>query len=254
MPLKIRFGDDEFIDREELSVSEFYKRMADSDELPGTAAPPPGAFETAFQRLAADGADSVVCINISSGVSATIEAAQQAAKSLDGEVDVRVVDSLAVSGGIATMVLEAAAAARSGADADEVVRLSENLARRTHVLGALDTLDNLIKGGRIGRARGMAGSVLSIKPVVDFSTGVVEEAAKPRTRKKALRWLADKVHSYGDVEHLTLCHGEAPDVDEMIDLLAEHHDRDAITTRLLGPVVGTHAGARVMGVSFAEPA
>ena len=252
VPLKIRFGDQEFVDRDELSVSEFYKRMAETDDLPGTAAPSPGAFDTAFRKLAADGASTVVCINISSGVSATIEAAQQAAKGLEGEIDVRVLDSRALTGGQANICIQAANAARGGASADDVVALTGDLARRTHMLGALDTLENLMKGGRIGRARGMAGSVLSIKPVIDFSSGEVEEAAKPRTRKRALLWLRDHVRSFGKVESLQICHGEAPDVEEMLDLLAEDHDRDAIEVRLLGPVVGTHAGSRIMGISFVE--
>jgi DegV family protein with EDD domain len=116
--------------------------------------------------------------------------------------------------------------------------------------GALNTLDNLLKGGRIGRAQALAGSMLSIKPVVDFSTGEVHEAAKPRTRKKSLLWLRDKVAEFDGIENLSVLHGMADDVDTMVDLLATDHDRSAIRLGLIGPVVGTHAGPGVIGVTF----
>ena len=253
VPLTIRFGSEELEDRTDLTVEAFYDRLAKSPVLPETAAPAPGSFEAAFRRQRDAGAEAVVCINLSSDLSATMQSAQNAARALEGEIDVRVVDSRSITSGLGTQVLLAAEAAARGASADDIVALVEDLARRTHVVGALDTLDNLKKGGRIGNAQALLGSLLSIKPIVDISSGAVEEAGKARTRRKALLELRDKVFAGGDVEHLCVTHGFAPEVDDMLDLLAERYPREQIRVGHIGPVIGTHGGPRVMGVTWVEP-
>ena len=154
--------------------------MASSEDLPQTAAPAPGAFQEVFRRRFAEGADAIVCINLSSGVSATMESSELAAREVDG--DVRVVDSRSVTAGLGVMVQAAAQAAARGASTDEVVTLVEGMRDRTRVFGAIDTLENLKKGGRIGNAQALLGSMLSIKPLIDISSGVVEEAGRQRTR------------------------------------------------------------------------
>ncbi|MEO6317742.1 MAG: DegV family protein [Acidimicrobiales bacterium] len=253
VPLSIRFGSDEYEDRSELSVEAFYEKLAAADALPETAAPAPGKFEAAFRRQQEAGADAVICVNISSDLSATMQSAQNAARSAEGNLDVRVVDSRSITSGLGTQVLLAAQAASDGASADQVVAMVESFATRTHVFGALDTLDNLKKGGRIGGAQALLGSLLSIKPIVDISTGKVEEAGKARTRKRALEVLRDKVAEAGAVEHLCVTHGLAPEVDQMLDLLAPLYPRDEIRVGHIGPVIGTHGGPRIVGVTWIDP-
>lgn len=253
VPLTIRFGDDEFTDGVELSPADFYARMAREDRLPETAAPAPGAFDAAFRRLADEGATAVVCLNLSSQLSATMSSAQNAAQGLEGEIDVRVLDSRSITAGLGLQVVEAARAAEAGRSAAEVVELIEELRERVHVYGALDTLDNLRKGGRIGGAQAMLGSILSIKPVIDISTGAVEEAAKPRTRRKAIEWLRDKTLSFGAVEHVHVMSGLAPDTDVLVDLLCPPLRRDDVSVVTIGPVIGSHGGPRVIGTCFAAP-
>ena len=254
VPLTIRFGSEELEDRTELSVEAFYDKLAASSVLPETAAPAPGKFEAAFRRQQEAGADAVVCINLSSGLSATMQSAQNAARALEGTLDVRVVDSRSITSGLGTQVLLAAKAAEAGASADDVQALVEGLATRTHVIGALDTLENLKKGGRIGNAQALLGSLLSIKPIVDISSGTTEEAGKARTRKKALEVLRDMVAAAGPVEHLCITHGLAPEVDQMLDLLAPLYPRDEIRVGVIGPVIGTHGGPRVLGLTWIAPA
>ncbi len=250
VPLKIRFGDDEFVDREELSVADFYRRMATSDVLPQTAAPPPGAFEAAFRSLAAEPDTSgIVCIDLSSALSATMQSAENAARAVEG-VDVRVVDSRSITGGLGAMVIAAARAGAAGATVDDIVALVDDLSRRTRVYGTLDTLENLKKGGRIGNAQALLGTMLSIKPCVDLSSGSVEEAGRQRTRKKALAWLRDKVAADAPVESLTVIHGQCEDLPEFLDMLATVVDRSSISVNTLGAVIGTHGGPRVMGVCY----
>jgi DegV family protein with EDD domain len=116
--------------------------------------------------------------------------------------------------------------------------------------GMLDTLDNLVKGGRIGKAQGLVGNMLSIKPVLDMGTGEVHEAAKPRTKKKGLVWLRDKVLEFGDgVENLWVMAGDLADGDELLALLQASYD-GPIQKGRIGPVIGTHGGPGVLGVSF----
>jgi DegV family protein with EDD domain len=253
VPLSIRFGAEEFEDGTELTVEAFYDKLATSADLPETAAPAPGKFEAAFRRQAEAGADSIVCINLSSGLSATMQSARNAATAFEGDVPVHVIDSRSITSGLGTQVLLAARAGADGATEAEVLDLVKDLVARTHVFGALDTLDNLKKGGRIGGAQALLGSLLSIKPILDISSGEVEEAGKARTRRKALEALRDKVVEQGTVEHLHITHGFATDVDAMVDLLADHHPRDQIEIGHIGPVIGAHGGPRVMGVTWLDP-
>jgi fatty acid kinase fatty acid binding subunit len=254
VPLSIRFGNDEYTDRVDLSVEDFYAKMATSSALPETAAPSPGAFEAAFRRQAEAGADAVVCVNLSAGLSATMQAAENAAKAVGSDLDVRVLDSKSITAGLGTMVKLAAQAAQDGGDADSIVALVDDLASRTRVLGTLDTLENLKKGGRIGAAQSLLGSMLSIKPMLDLTGGTVKPAGRIRTRRKALEWVRDQVLELPVVEHLTVIHSMAPDVDQLLDLLSARYDRDSVAVATIGPVVGTHGGPRMLGVTWLDPA
>jgi DegV family protein with EDD domain len=253
VPLSIRFGSEEYTDRRDLSVDDFYKKMATSDELPETAAPSPGAFEQAFRNAIAGGADGILCLNLSSQLSATMQSAQNAAQSV-GDVPIRVVDSRTITSGLGTQVMLAAKAAADGADLDAVTALVEDLITRTRVFGTLNTLENLKKGGRIGGAKALLGSVLSIKPIVDISTGAVEEAGKARTRRKAFQSLRDRIRADGAVEHLAIVHGLAADIDDFLEMLHADFAADTIRVGVIGPVIGTHGGAEVVGATWLVPA
>jgi DegV family protein with EDD domain len=249
VPLSIRFGSEEFVDRVTLSPQQFYDRMASSPTLPETSAPAPGAFEKVFREALDDGADGIVCINLSGDLSATIQSAQNAARALDG-APIRIIDSRTVTGGLGSQVVAAARAARDGATVEQVVTLVDDLVLRTRVFGALDTLDNLKKGGRIGGAQALIGGLLSVKPIIEVRDGVVHEAGKPRTRGKALRALVDKLKSAGPVENVYVLHGLAPDADELVSLVAEVIPRDQLTLGIIGATIGTHGGPRLAGITF----
>jgi DegV family protein with EDD domain len=256
VPLSIRFGDDEFIDREQLTVAEFWSRCAAMSTLPETAAPAPGQFEAAYRRLAADGASGIVVVSLSRGLSATIQSAELAARSINDDdsldLDVRVVDSRTVTMGIGTIAIACAKAAAGGASLDEVQALAERLAERTRVFAALDTLDNLKKGGRIGGAKAFLATALSIKPIIDVTGGVVTEAGKQRTRTKALAHLVERFKGYGDrVENLAVLHADCSDVDTFVDMLRPYYDGEILIGEI-GPVIGTHGGRGTIGVAFHE--
>ncbi|HEV3133710.1 MAG TPA: DegV family protein [Acidimicrobiia bacterium] len=249
VPLTIRFGKEELVDRKELSTDEFWRRLAESDVLPETSAPSAGAFEAAFRRLIGDGATGIVCINLSSKLSATMQSAQVAAQAVQAECPVVVVDSLMVSMGLGTLCLTAARRAADGDSLESIVSNVTDRRNRSKLYGTLDTLEFLKKGGRVGNARALLGSMLAIKPVLEVRDGEVEEAGKVRTRSKALRLLVDRVKE-GPFENLAVLHGNAPDLDELLDLLEPLAPREEILIGQIGPVIGTHAGPRVIGVTF----
>ena len=178
--------------------------MAESDLLPSTAAPSPGAFEAAFKRCQEAGADGVICINLSLALSATGQAAQLAADAFSEIFPVKCIDSKSITSGLGTIVRRAAAAAANGQSMDEIEALVENLTRRTRIFATLDTLENLKKGGRIGGATAMVGTMLQFKPCLDLSSGEVVEAGRQRTRKKSLLWLREILENAGSVEDLCL--------------------------------------------------
>jgi DegV family protein with EDD domain len=250
VPLSIRFGDQEFVDRRDLTPKEFWARCAASPVLPETAAPSPGAFEEAFRAAVGAGATGIVCINLSADLSATFQAAELAAKAVADEVPIKVIDSRTLTMGLGNLCLSAARVAEAGGSLEEVVADVERRIPLTRTYAALDTLENLKKGGRIGGAQAMLGSMLSIKPIIDITGGKVEQEAKQRTRSKSLRYLAEKVASHSGIENLAVMHGDAPDLEEMLDLLAAHFPREQIVVGDLGAVIGAHGGPRTMGVTF----
>lgn len=248
VPLAIRFGDEEFVDREELTTAEFWARCTTSPTLPTTAAPAPGRFELAYRRLLDDGAEGIVVIALSGELSATLQSATIAAEQIDA--DVRVVDSRTISLGVGTIALACARAAADGASIDEVERLAIDLVGRTRVVGALDTLENLKKGGRIGNARALLGTALSIKPIIEVRGGRVEEAGKQRTRSKALRLLLERVREdAGRIGELAVLHADCSDVDHFVEMLHEIHPGEIVVGEI-GPVIGAHAGRGTIGVAY----
>jgi len=256
VPLSIRFGDEEFIDRDELTVAEFWNRCVNMSTLPETAAPAPGQFETVYRRLAADGATGIVVVSLSGALSATIQSAELAARAVneDGDIDVRIVDSRSVSMGIGTIAIACARLAAEGGAIDEVEALASDLSERTRVFAALDTLDNLKKGGRIGGAKAFVATALSIKPIIDVTGGVVSEAGKQRTRSKALAHLVERFKSYeGPIEDLAVLHADCSDIDVFVEMLQPHYDGEILVGEI-GPVIGTHGGRGTIGVAFHESA
>ena len=248
VPLSIRFGSEEFVDGATLSSDEFWRRCKSSDILPETSAPSPGAFQEAFTRTAGDGYDGIVCINLSGALSATYQSAKAAADAVSDQVQVRVIDSRSVTMGQGLIALAAAESAAGGASLDEVEAVAQGRIERTLVFGAIDTLEHLEKGGRIGGARALLGSLLSIKPVVQVVDGVVEEESKQRTRSRQLKYLADKVHGMGGVERVAICNGAANDLEDLLKLLGEVDAKYPLEVVNLGPVVGTHTGPGTIGV------
>jgi len=250
VPLTIRFGAEELVDRQELSIKEFWDRVITGPDTPETAAPSPGTFQEAFLDAAEAGRDGVLCVTISSRLSATYQAASTAAAAVADRLPVRVVDTLSVTMGQGLLVLAAADLAAEGRALDDLAAAVEDLKTRTYVYGVVDSLDYLRRGGRIGGAAHLVGSLLSIKPVIEVRDGVVEVESKQRTRSRSLQYLAGKALGAGRLERLAVANGIAPDLDEVLGMLHDAHSDHELVLSDLGPVVGSHAGPGSVGVCF----
>ncbi len=248
VPLSIRFGDEEFVDGKDLTTKEFWARCKASPVLPETAAPSPGAFQEAFKTAAAEGYDGVLSLSLSGGVSATFQAATAAAKAVADTIDVRALDSRSMTMGLGLMVLDLADMASAGADLDALEARVVELVPRTSVFGAVENLEHLSKGGRIGGAKALLGSVLSIKPVVTLVDGEVAEESKQRTRGRSLQYLADKALTSPPLSRIAVAHGDAADIDDFLALLKDLSCEHPIVVSDLGAVIGTHTGPGTIGI------
>ena len=250
VPLSVRFGDIEYIDRTTITATEFWSKCAASATLPETAAPSPGSFEETYRSLAAEGATAIVVVALSSDLSATMQSAELAARAVAPGVDVRIVDSRNASMGLGLTVLACAELAKTGASADEVVARAQSVIPRTRVFAALDTLDNLKKGGRIGGAKAMLATVMSIKPLISITNGLVGEAGKQRTRSKALAYLVDILRNQEvPIERLSILNAQCSDIDAFVAMVKEVYSGEIIVGDI-GAVIGTHAGQGTIGVAF----
>ena len=250
VPLTIRFGEEEFTDGVDLSSAEFWKRCRTSPRLPETAAPAPGAFADAYARAEAEGCDGVVVITLSSALSATHQAAAVAADTFGGAVPVEVVDSKMVTATQGLLCLDAAELAATGASAAAVAERVRGRIADAGLVGVIDTMDHLVKGGRVGGAKALVGSLLSVKPILSIRDGVVVEDGRQRTRARALEHLATRAAAAAPFDWLAVAGGDAKDLDVVVERMAGVATAHSLLVTEIGPVVGTHAGPGIIGVCW----
>ena len=248
VPLDIHFGDETLRDHLDITSSAFLERLVSSPVLPTTSQPPPDRFAAVFRDAIAAGHD-VLCVTISAGLSGTFNSAMLAA----GECEpgrVRVLDStlVAIPGGY--VAVTAAEAARDGADLAECMAVATSVLGRSRYYAALDTLEYLHRGGRIGRARMLVGSLLSIKPIVTMQDGVIQPVERVRTWRKAMERLGDLAAEQrrGGIERMAVMHtGNPDDAERLAERLRGIAPGIPITFGELGPVVTTYAGPGLVG-------
>lgn len=254
VPLKVMIGDETFLDWVELEPEEFYQRLGSSPVLPKTSQPTPAEFSAVYEDLAAQGCESIVSVHLTSALSGTVSSATIAAET--APVPVHVIDTHKVTQAFALVVRATAEAADSGLDGDAVAARATAVAESMRLFFVLDTLDYLVKGGRAGKAQGLAASLLNIKPVLTMnSEGIIEPFKKVKGRKKALAELAahvaDDARQNGRMR-LALLHGCTEDCagDLRAELEASGADVEIIGVGMVGSVVGTYAGPGSVGCGY----
>jgi DegV family protein with EDD domain len=248
VPLLVTFGDETFEAGKNLSIEEFWQRMTAPDApFPKTAACSPGSFQSTYQRLFDEGAESIVSVHVSDTLSGTIKAAQVARASMPSR-DIQIVDSMSASMGEGILAEMGVQMANAGSSATEI---AEALTRRRddlHIYLALETLEYLKRGGRISGARAAIGTLLSVKPIIEVKAGQVDTADRVRTRGKARERLIELLTSR-PIERLALLHTTNAGVDEFADEItkAAGLDRSAVTIDIVGASVGPHVGPGCVG-------
>jgi DegV family protein with EDD domain len=233
-----------------LSPDAFLEQLAQATEPPTTAAPPVERFVAAFERLA-DDHDAIVVVGASSRLSETVAMATRAAAAVAARIPVEVVDSRSASMGLGFQALRAADLATVGLPAPAIAERLRAETDRYPVLFALDTLDYLERGGRVGRAASLIGGMLQLKPLLWLDEGQVVPLERTRTRQRALAGLVDFVRDLPAVERIAVLHGADADVaDELAGAIAATgFPRDQIVSTRIGPVIVTHTGPGALGVA-----
>ena len=248
VPLNVHFGDEVFRDHVDLSADEFFRRLKASSQLPRTSQPSVGAFEEAFRKLR-DGGDEIVSVHLSSKVSGTYNSALMAAQSVGGGIEV--VDSLSTSMALGFMALEGAKLAKAGRDRAAVAAHLRALVPKGRVTCVVDTLTYLERGGRIGKARALLGSLLNVKPILQLKDGEVVPVGRARGRPQALSRLVELLERDGKVAQLAIMHGAAQaDAEELRDRVASRYPGLDIMLTETGAVLGTHTGPGVIGFTY----
>ena len=247
VPLTVRFGDEEFLDGMDITSEQFFKRLQREQATPSTAAPAPGQFREVYERLITDGATAIVSIHISSKLSATYEAARQAAEGLS--VPVLLVDSGLFSLGTGVGVIEAAKAAAAGRTAEEVQAVAADTFRRTHVFVTLETLEYLRRGGRLSRGQEIVGTLLKVKPILAAQDGEVAAIGRIRTKQKAVEDILSRVADLRPWAYSFVVHATTPDELAYIsDRYRGLSPETPVITGRMTPVIGVHAGPGGLGI------
>lgn len=256
LPLKVIFGDQEYNDAVDMTHREFYERLVECDTIPTTSQVPPGDFADACQKVVAAG-DTAVIVTISGKLSGTYQSAVIAASDFSGQI--YVVDSQSVSLGVRILVQHGLALRDQGFSAGEIAAVLDSIKNKIHVMALLDTLEYLKKGGRISSAVALAGSLLSIKPVVAAEDGAVVMVGKARGSRQGnnlLRQLIDKCGGINFDMPFCLAYSGLSDalLQKYITDSAELWEgkTDALPIATIGCTIGTHAGPGAVAIAFFE--
>ena len=256
LPLKVFFGQKEYRDAVDLSHKEFYEKLVESDELPTTSQISPAEFADAMEEVVSAG-DEALVITLSSRLSGTYQSAMIAAADFEGKVFV--VDSLNVSLGMRLLVQRGITLVEQGLSAAEIARQLDEEKEKIRVMALVDTLEYLKKGGRIGAATALAGSLLSIKPVIALEDGAVVMVGKARGSKQGNNLLRQLVEKCGGIDFdRPFCVAYSGLTDTMMnkyiidsaELYRGHESQ--LQTASIGCAIGTHAGPGAVAVAFFE--
>jgi DegV family protein with EDD domain len=250
VPVHIHFGTKDYLDGIDIIPNEFFKMIASSESFPTTSQPSVGQFIEEFKN--SDNPDGILSIHVSSKVSGTFNAAKQASDQSNLSGPINIIDSLQVSITQGFAVMRAAAAAAAGKNLQEVSNIVQETCNRATMFGLIDTVDYLVKGGRLSKTAGLIGSLLNIKPIIVTRNGEVVQYAKTRSFTKSLRSISSKLESDSDLEEIGIMYTTDPIIatefaDSISDLLP-NGKKPYISQ--LGSALGAHMGPGGLGVGI----
>jgi len=252
LPLTIHLAQKNLRDGVDVTAQDFSARLLHTSTPPTTSAPTQRQFEEAFTELTKGGGE-VVAIHVSSKLSQTFRNATRAAAPLLGRSKIVVIDSQLITTGLGMLVTAAAQAAADGAPLDDVVKLVRGMIPRIYIGFFVETLDFLERGGRIGKAQAMLGTMLNIKPLLILEEGEIVALEKVRTRAKAIEKLVEFISEFTRIERMVILHSTTPeDVNLLIEQINLVLPNMNITVDQYGPVTATHLGPNALGVVVYE--
>ena len=249
VPLTVIFGTDQFLDGVELSNSEFFQKLETDPNHPSTSQPSPEAFVKTYEKLLKKGFE-ILSVHVSAKLSGTINSAEQAIKSLDTN-KIKIVDTGTASMAQGLVAMSAARAAKNAKSLDELADMAKTTAKKTNVYVAMDTMEFLKRGGRIGKARAMLGSILNIKPIITTDNGEIVPHSRARTIKKAISSMINDMGDKNQIVEVAVLHSTTPDLakDVLTQIDAQNLNNPGTITEI-GPVVGTHAGPGCLAIAY----
>lgn len=252
VPLSVNFEDESFLDKVELSTSDFFKKLAASKKLPTTTLVSPGAFVEAFSEILLEG-DQVLGLFIASELSGTYDSARMA-KNMIGSDNIYIVDTKSACLGSFALILEAIKLVEQNKTIEEVVEELEKVKGNIVVVAALDTLKYLEKGGRLSKGQAVVGTFLNIKPIIAVKDGKIEVIEKIRGKNKTIKWFDEWIEKNNfDLSDKTvlLFHGDALEQLKVLrETIEKKYNIKNIIEQEIGAVIGTHAGPGVLGIGF----
>jgi DegV family protein with EDD domain len=249
IPVLVRFGEETYRDGIDMTTDQFYERLVHSKVMPVTSVPSLDSFARTYARLAEE-TDEIIAIMLSAKLSGIYNAALQSAGLVEGKCRIKVVDSKLAVMAQGFIVIEAARAAQAGASLDEVLEIVNRNIPRADMRAALDTLEYLQRGGRIGKAQAFMGSMLKINPIITLKDGLVEPVNRVHSRAKAIDALYNFAAGYSHIDELAVEEAACPgDGDLLVERLSAVFPRERILRSRTTPVIGTHAGPGLLLVA-----
>jgi DegV family protein with EDD domain len=250
VPVYLRFGDEVFHDRVDITEDEFYIRLLRDPIHPSTTQPSPQDFTDVYKKLAQE-ADGIISIHVSSKLSGTCNSAIRGKEIVERKCPIEVIDSQVVTMGLGQLAIAANTLAKSGKSLQQVVAEVKKMIPGIHVLALLDTLKYLALGGRIGKVQALLGSVLNVKPMLTIKDGVLAPAGRVRSRAKGIDNLFQFVKNAVDIQDLAVVHNTTPDeAQTLVGRLGSVFPVEKIRLSKLGPALGVHTGPGILIVIF----
>lgn len=252
-PLKVLFGDTEYIDKTGITNNEFYEKMRTSPALPTTSQVNPGEFHELFEKALIQH-EYVVCMVVSSKLSGTYNSAVIAKEMLEEPERVFLIDTATTSYALGLMIQLVQEKIKSGADIVEVVKYANKLSEKSQIYCMLDTLENLKRGGRLSTGSALIGKMLNLKVIIEAKDGLVKVCEKARGDKKGYEWMIQQLSESfpdGHVDFLAIGHSHSQKkLEEIQSILKSRFVIDQITVIEIGSVVGVHAGEGAVGFAY----
>jgi len=252
VPVYLRFGEEIYRDRVDISEEEFYQRLLYDPVHPNTTQPSPQDFTSVYDKISQE-SDGIISIHITSKLSGTYNSAVKGKEMVINQCPIEVVDSQTVSIATGLIVIQASKMAQSGMSRQEILDEVDKIIPNTHMLILFDTLKYLVKGGRVGKAKALLGSVLSVRPLLTVRDGELVPSGQVRTRSKGIDRLLDFVKTATEIQDLAILHSTTADeAQALAERTSPIFPREQTIMARLGPGLGVHGGPGILAIALRE--